>query len=181
VSKNKRLAVWDLPVRCLHWLLVAGVAGAWITSSQTGPAHEYLGYGVAATVALRLAWGFAGSRYARFAQFVRAPGPTLRYLRGVLGARAPRYVGHNPLGGWMVLALLATLVLVTASGWIATTDAFWGYAWPVRIHVAIAWLLVLLVVLHLGGVVLTSWQHRENLVAAMLTGEKARAQPGDVD
>jgi cytochrome b len=105
----------------------------------------------------------------------------VRYLREVLGARAPRYLGHNPLGGWMVLALLSTLVLVTATGWIATTDAFWGYAWPVRIHVAIAWLLVLLVVLHLGGVVLTSWQHRENLVAAMLTGEKARAQPGDVD
>jgi cytochrome b len=170
-----------LPVRCLHWLLVASVAGAWFTSSQTGPAHEYAGYAAAAIVALRLAWGFIGSRYARFAQFVRPAGQTLRYLREVAGARAPRYLGHNPLGGWMVVALLLSLGLVTATGWIATTDAFWGYAWPVRIHVAVAWLLVLLIVLHVSGVVLTSLQHRENLVGAMFTGKKDTAQPGDID
>jgi cytochrome b len=180
VSKNKQ-PVWDLLVRCLHWLLVASVAATWITSSQTGPAHEVLGYAVAAIVALRLAWGCWGSRYARFAQFVRPPGQALRYLRAVTGARAPRYLGHNPLGGWMVVALLLSLAFVTATGWIATTDAFWGYAWPVLIHVALAWLLVLLIGLHVAGVALTSWQHRENLVAAMFTGEKERAQPGDID
>jgi cytochrome b len=180
VSRNK-LAVWDLPVRCLHWLLVAGVAGAWFTSSRTGAAHELIGYGVAVVVALRLVWGFTGSRYARFAQFVRPPADALRYLRGVLAARAPRYIGHNPLGGWMVVALLLSLVLVSATGWIATTDAFWGYAWPVRLHVAIAWTLVLLVALHVGGVALTSWQHRENLAGAMVSGRKDSAQPGDVD
>jgi cytochrome b len=181
VSKNKRQPVWDLAVRCLHWMLVASVAAAWITSSRPGAAHEYVGYGAAAIVALRLVWGFAGSRYARFAQFVRPPAQTLRYMREVTKARAPRHLGHNPLGGWMVLALLACLAFVTGSGWIATTDAFWGYAWPVRMHVAVAWTLVLLVVLHVAGVALTSWQHRENLVGAMITGEKDAAGPGDVD
>lgn len=179
MSKNKR--VWDLPVRCLHWMLVAGVAAAWITSSQTGSAHEYIGYGVAAVVVLRTMLGFAGGRYARFAQFVRAPKHTLGYLADVARSRAPRYLGHNPLGGWMVLALLAILAMVALSGWIATTDQFWGYAWPVRLHVALAWTLVLLIALHVGGVILTSWQHSENLVAAMITGAKDSPQPGDID
>lgn len=181
MSKNKRQPVWDLPVRCLHWLLVASVAAAWITSSQIGVAHEYIGYAAGAIVGIRLAWGFAGSRYARFAQFVRAPAPTLRYLRDVVHARGARYIGHNPLGGWMVVALLGCLVGVTVTGWIATTDRFWGYALPVQLHTAFAWLLVLLIVLHVAGGLLTSWQHRENLIAAMFTGKKREAQPGDID
>ncbi len=179
MSKNKR--VWSLPLRCLHWLLVAGVAAAWFTSSRTGIAHETIGYGVAAVVLARVVLGFGGGRYARFAQFVRGPRHTLRYAADVLKSRAPRYVGHNPLGGWMVLALIAVIAAVTLSGWIATTDEFWGYAWPVRLHVALAWTLVLLVACHVAGVVLTSWQHAENLVGAMLTGSKAEARPGDVD
>ncbi|TFW29152.1 cytochrome b/b6 domain-containing protein [Massilia horti] len=181
MSKNKRRAVWDLPVRSLHWLLVAGIAGAWITSSEIGEAHEYFGYAVVAIVAMRFALGFAGTRYARFSQFVRSPKQTLRYLSDVRAGRAPRYLGHNPLGGWMVVTLLLSIALVTLTGWVATTDAFWGYAWPVRIHVAIAWMLVLLIALHVSGVVLTSWQHRENLVGAMITGMKDNAQPGDID
>lgn len=179
MSKNKR--VWSLPVRCLHWLLVAGVAAAWFTSSRTGAAHEIIGYGVAAIVVLRTVLGFGGERYARFAQFVRGPRHTLAYLSAVVKARAPRYVGHNPLGGWMVLALLLILATVTLSGWVATTDEFWGYAWPVRLHVALAWTLVLLIACHVAGVVLTSWQHKENLVGAMFTGSKDRPQPGDID
>jgi cytochrome b len=181
VSKNNRLVVWDLPVRCLHWMLVASVALAWATSSQTGVAHEYIGYAAATIVLTRLVWGFKGHRYARFAQFVRPPTPTLQYLREVAGARAARYLGHNPLGGWMVVALLACLVFITVTGWIATTDMFWGYAWPVRLHSAIAWLLVLLIILHVAGILLTSFQHRENLVAAMFTGKKDKPQPGDID
>lgn len=178
MSKNK---VWSLPLRCLHWMLVAGVAAAWFTSSQTGVAHEYIGYGVAASVVLRTMLGFGGGRYTRFAQFVRGPRHTLRYLADVLRSRAPRYVGHNPLGGWMVLALLAILATVTLTGWIATTDEFWGYAWPVRLHAALAWTLVLLIAFHVAGVILTSWQHGENLAGAMITGTKDSAQPGDID
>lgn len=171
--------VWDLPVRLLHWALVATVTAAWVTSEQTGPLHEYLGYATGAIVLARLAWGFAGNRYARFAQFMRAPGPTWHYLRAVMAARAPRYLGHNPLGGWMVAALLSCVALLTLTGWSLGTDLLWGYAWPVQLHTAIAWLLAGLVVLHVSGVVFTSWQHRENLVAAMVTGEKAEAVADD--
>lgn len=178
--KKNKLRVWDAPVRLLHWMLAGAIAAAWLTSSSIGTTHEYLGHGAVAIVLARLAWGFAGNRYARFAQFVRAPAPTWRYLRAVAGGRAARHLGHNPLGGWMVLALLGCVTLVGLTGWLTTTDLLWGYAWPVRLHEALAWLLVALVALHVAGVAFTSWQHRENLVAAMLTGDKAAPAAGDV-
>ncbi|WLI89942.1 cytochrome b/b6 domain-containing protein [Massilia sp. R2A-15] len=170
--KKNKLRVWDAPVRVLHWMLVLSIAGAWFTSGEIGALHEYVGYAAAAIVAARLAWGFVGNAYARFSQFVRPAAPTIGYLRGVLRGAAPRYLGHNPLGGWMVVALLACVGLVALSGSAATTDLLWGYAWPVRVHKALAWTLVGLIALHVGGVVFTSWQHRENLVAAMITGDK---------
>jgi cytochrome b len=162
-------------VRLLHWSLAACIAAAWYTSDQTGPLHEYIGYAAAAIVAARLLWGCMGSPYARFAQFVLGVQPTLAYARKVVRGDAPRYLGHNPLGGWMVLALLACVALVAFSGWLTTTDLLWGYAWPVLIHETLAWTLVALIVLHVGGVIFTSWHQRENLVAAMITGDK----PGD--
>lgn len=179
--KNNRQAVWDAPVRILHWLLVGAIAAAWITSERTGSSHEYVGYAAGAIVALRLVWGFIGNRYARFRQFVRAPAVTLGYLDAVVRARAARHIGHNPLGGWMVLALLGCVALLTLTGWALTTDLLWGYAWPVLVHVAIAWLLVALIAMHVSGVLLTSWQHRENLVAAMVTGKKKLPEAGDID
>lgn len=176
MSKNKQ-TIWDAPVRLLHWLLVASIAGAWYTSSQTGPVHEYCGYAAAAIVAARLLWGQVGNRYARFPQFVLGVQPTLAYLRQVLAGTAPRYLGHNPLGGWMVVMLLGSIGLVALTGWLATTDLLWGYAWPVLIHEGMAWWLVALIAAHIGGVLFTSWQHRENLIAAMLTGEKTPGGP----
>lgn len=181
MSRSNRLPVWNLALRGLHWSLVAGIAASWITSSSTSGAHETVGYAVAAVVAARVLLGFAGDRYARFAQFVHPPRATLAYLRQVLARRAPRYIGHNPLGGWMVLVLLAAVAVTCLSGWIATTDAFWGYALPVQIHLAAAWSVVALAALHVAGVILTSLEQRENLVRAMLTGKKDQPRPGDID
>lgn len=171
-SKPLRLRVWDAPVRVLHWALAASIAAAWITSGQTGPLHEWTGYAAAVVMALRLAWGFIGTPHARFADFVKPPRAVLAYLRQVASGSAPRHLGHNPAGGAMVLALLAGVALVALSGWALTTDLLWGYAWPVLVHEALAWMLVLFIALHIAGVVFTSWQHRENLVKAMVTGEK---------
>jgi cytochrome b len=176
--KKNKVKVWDAPVRLLHWALIGTVAAAWITSSSTGPAHIDLGYGAAAIVLARLAWGFAGNRYARFKQFVRAPAATRQYLVDVLHGHPARYLGHNPLGAWMVLALLTCIALLTLTGWLADTDLLWGYAWPVLIHTAIAWMFVGLVVLHVGGVLFTSWHQRENLIAAMIKGNKDAPEPG---
>lgn len=172
MSIQTKVKVWDALVRILHWTLVFGVGAAWWTGSDIGPLHEYLGYGVAAIVLARLAWGFAGSRYARLKQFVLPLAATWRYLRQAARGRAPRHLGHNPLGGWMVVALLSCLGLLVITGWGLTTDLLWGYAWPVLVHLVLAWLLVALVALHIAGVLITSWQHRENLIGAMITGVK---------
>lgn len=175
--------VWDPLVRVLHWTLVAAVATAWCSTLGWGFVrwHEPAGYVAIAVVVTRLAWGFAGSRHARFAQFVRGPRATLRYAARLPRHEEPRYLGHNPLGGWMVLLLLAWVGSIGFTGWLYTTDAFWGEAWLDQLHSALAWGLLVLITLHVAGVVFTSRRHRESLVRAMLSGRKPAPGPGDVD
>jgi cytochrome b len=169
--------VWDAFVRVAHWTLVTCVAAAWFTHQRL---HEWIGYAALAVVALRFVWGFVGTRYARFGQFVLTPARTLQYARAVVARREPRYLGHNPLGGWMIVALLGTVALVGATGWLATTDRYWGVEWVEDLHEALADALLALVVLHVAGVVVTSLRHRENLLRAMLTGKKEAPRPGDL-
>ena len=164
--------VWDPAVRVLHWSLVLTVAAAWLTRHSPGRWHEWLGYGTLAIVAARIAWGFFGSRHARFADFVRPAGVTIAYARDVLSARETRFIGHNPLGGWMVVALLTMVALVGFTGWLYTTDRFWGVGWVEELHETLSDILFAFVGLHIVGVVFTSIRHRENLVAAMLHGRK---------
>ncbi len=110
--------VWDPLVRVFHWGLVAAFATAWLTADEMQPVHELAGYTVAGLVAFRLIWGFAGSRYARFSQFVKGPGATIAYLRTILRGNERRYLGHNPAGAAMILALLLTLSGTAFTGWL---------------------------------------------------------------
>ena len=171
------MKVWDAFVRVAHWTLVAAVLAAWFTRQA---AHEWIGYAALAVVALRAAWGFMGPRYSRFGQFVRSPAKTLAYVKTVAAGREPRYLGHNPLGGWMVVALLIAVALTGLTGWVSVTDRYWGVEWVQETHEACANLLAGLVFLHVGGVGYTSLRHRENLVRAMLSGSKPPPRPGDV-
>ena len=171
------MLVWDAFVRLAHWTLVSCVIAAWFAR---GAPHEWLGYAALVIVLLRIGWGIVGPRYARFAQFVRGPSPMLAYAGRVLGRKEERYLGHNPLGGWMIVALLAMLALVSASGWLATTDRYWGVEWVQDLHEGLADVLAGLALVHLGGVAYASVRHRENLVGAMLTGRKRPPAAGDV-
>lgn len=171
-GKDPGIRVWDPLVRVAHWLLVASVTAAWLTRHASGSWHEVLGYAVLAVITARLAWGFVGSRYARFGDFVIGPAGTLRYARQMLRRQEPRYLGHNPLGAWMIVALIATLLVISVSGWLYTTDRFWGVAWVEMIHSKATDVLFVLVVLHVAGVFYASWRHHENLVGAMLHGRK---------
>jgi cytochrome b len=144
-----------------------------------GAVHDCAGYILLALVALRIVWGFVGPPHARFADFIRSHRSTLVYARLVIAGREPRYMGHNPLGGWMIVALLATALAAAISGWVYTTDAFWGVAWVERVHVFFAELLLVLAALHVAGVAFTSIRHRENLVAAMLHGKKRATDADD--
>jgi cytochrome b len=172
--------VWDPLVRSAHWLLALAVAAAWWTRAGWGRTHEWLGYATLLLVVLRVLWGVVGSRDARFAQFVRGPSTTLHYAREVLAGHERRHVGHNPLGAWMIVALLAVTALAGITGWIYTTDAFWGDARIERLHAFFATALLVLVPLHVAGVLVASWRHRENLAAAMVHGRKRAAQGDDI-
>jgi cytochrome b len=174
-SAARTIRVWDPLVRGGHWLLALSVLFAWLTRHSPGHWHEWIGYASLAIIAVRLVWGWRGAQHARFADFVRGPRATLAYTRALLRGREPRMLGHNPLGGWMVVALLATVTLVGASGWLYTTDRFWGVEWVENLHSWLANALWALVGLHVAGVLYTSFRHRENLVAAMLHGRKPAA------
>ena len=170
--------VWSVAVRGLHGGLVLSVALSTLGLWWLGGLHQPAGYGALAIVLARLLWGAFGSARAdqadraRFVQFVCTPRATLAYLRLLLQRREPRYIGHNPLRGWMVLALLLCVAGLGLTGWLYTTDAYWGDETVERVHRALAWGLLVLVGLHLAGVVFTSLRHHENLVRAMLTGRK---------
>ncbi len=110
------IRVWDPLVRVFHWSLVVLFFVAYFTGEEENLWHIYAGYGVAGLVVFRVVWGFVGSRHARFSDFVRGPRAVWLYLRGVLAGDAPRHIGHNPAGGWMILALLFTLAVVSFSG-----------------------------------------------------------------
>ncbi|WP_255553378.1 cytochrome b/b6 domain-containing protein [Maritimibacter sp. DP1N21-5] len=120
---GSKVRVWDPLVRVFHWGLVAAFATAWLTADELQPVHELAGYTVAALVAFRLVWGLVGSRYARFAQFLKGPGETLAYLGDMTRGRERRYLGHNPAGAAMVVALLITLSGTAFTGWLMEDEA----------------------------------------------------------
>ena len=126
-AMNDERRVWDLPVRVFHWSLVLAVAGAWCTN-QLGVAyfayHVWCGYAVLVLVAFRLLWGFVGTRHARFAQFLRGPRATLRYAAQLVQGSAPHVAGHNPLGAWMIMGLLAALLAQALLGLFGNDEIF---------------------------------------------------------
>ncbi|MEX1109212.1 MAG: cytochrome b/b6 domain-containing protein [Dongiaceae bacterium] len=111
-----RIRVWDYFVRFGHWALAAGFLAAYLSAEEIQWVHEVAGYTVAAIVLARILWGFIGPRRARFADFVRGPRRVFRYLFDLLRFRSPRYIGHSPAGGAMVVALLFLLTVTTAAG-----------------------------------------------------------------
>jgi len=172
--------VWDPVIRVFHWSLVLGFAAAWLTADEWDRVHEWAGYAVVGLVGLRLLWGVVGPRYARFAQFVRGPRAVTAYLADVAARREKRHLGHNPAGAAMVVALLAGLAGLGATGWMATQEASMAAKWAEEVHEALANLMLVLVGVHVAGVVFTGLRHGENLVRAMITGEKRAAEGTDV-
>ena len=172
--------VWDPIVRIFHWSLVLSFAAAWFTPQSSEAIHHWAGYVAAALILLRLLWGVLGTPYARFSQFVRHPAAVMRYLLAILGGREARHIGHNPAGGAMVLALLTAMAATALSGWMMITETYYGVEWVETAHSLLAHGLALLVFIHIGGVVLASLRHRENLVGAMITGRKRKTLGEDV-
>lgn len=169
---DRRVTVWDPLVRLSHWLLVAAIVLAWFTRHGGWVWHEAIGYASLAIVGVRLIWGVVGQTQACFATFIQGPRATLAYASQFSRGKEPRYLGHNPLGGWMIVALIAGVILVGASGWLYTTDRYWGVEWVETLHRQLTHLLFILVALHIAGVIYASFRHGENLVASMFHGRK---------
>jgi len=184
--------VWDLPTRLFHWTLTALIVFSFTTAKIGGlwmDWHMRSGYAVLTLVLFRLLWGFAGSHYARFATFVRGPRKVLAYLTGRLDDTA----GHNPLGALSVLALLAALLLQAGSGLFANDEIFTEgplaklvsgstSSLLTSIHHRGEFVLYALVGLHLAAVVFYAVFKRQNLVSAMVRGDRVvDAQPARDD
>lgn len=167
--------VWDPFVRVFHWSLAALFLVAFLTGDDIERVHIAAGYTIAGLVGLRVIWGFIGPAHARFRNFVRPPRDVFAYLRDIALFKAPRHLGHNPAGGAMIVALIIMLIGTSTTGYMLTTDAFWGVKWAGEVHEVFANLTVALVVIHVLGVLLASFEHRENLVKAMITGRKRSA------
>jgi cytochrome b len=187
------IRVWDPFVRLAHWLLAAAVIIDWITDEPRW-IHVWLGYLALGLVALRIAWGFIGTEHARFKDFVVGPRLAFDYLAGLIRFTSKRYVGHSPAGGVMVILLLIMIAVTSVTGMInLAQDEGTGPLASViskverpprapgqrrpqliskQVHETAANITLILVVLHVVGVALASFVHRENLVRSMITGRK---------
>lgn len=116
MDNKETVQVWDILIRVFHWSLVTSFAVAYYTSEEENPWHIYSGYVVLGLIVFRLVWGFVGSRHARFSDFIYSPVNVVQYIKSVRAGNPQHYLGHNPAGGWMVIILLATLLVVTISG-----------------------------------------------------------------
>jgi cytochrome b len=169
---SDKILVWDIPTRVFHWTLVLCFAAAWLTaeSERWRLVHVTAGYTMVGLVGFRLVWGFIGTRYARFRSFVTGPVDVIAYVKSTLTKNPKHYVGHNPLGSIAVLLLLFLIMGLGLTGYVLYNDLTWFKAEDV--HELLANTMLLLVIIHVCGVILSSWLHRENLVRAMVTGCK---------
>src|SRR5690606_35644812 len=128
--------------------VVAAFLVAYASADEWDAAHQAAGYTIAALVALRVIWGFIGSRHARFADFIYRPGTVSAFLKDTMRLRARRYLGHNPAGGAMVIALLFMLAIITGSGILMTTDPYHDVHWVEELHEIAVNLTLALIGLH---------------------------------
>ena len=201
--RTENIKVWDLFIRCFHWSLAGLFVIAYLTAEEIEWLHVWSGYGILMLVGLRLVWGLIGSHHARFINFIKPPKAAFTYIGGLLRGTAPRCLGHNAAGSWMVILLLTSLTLTGASGLLhygemgkgpvaadtaqsntsetlARSDEHSDHDEGVwyELHELFANLSLTLVLVHIAGVMTSSLAHRENLARAMITGKK-RAPKND--
>lgn len=186
------MKVWDPAVRIFHWSLVVAFLVAYFSAEELHDLHEFTGYLVLVLVIFRLVWGIVGNEYARFADFVRGPREVARNLRDIALMRPKRYLGHSPAGGAMVVVLLAMLAATSVTGIVVQEQGELMSLAAVasgledddddeheaeqgtiaQLHETLSDLTIMLTLLHIAGVILASFTHRENLTKSMFTGRK---------
>jgi cytochrome b len=135
-----------------------------------------VGYVVAGVVVLRLLWGLIGTPPARFCTWLPTPTGVVRYMRALMVGRAPRHLSHTPAGALMMLSIWTVILALAVTGWMSRLDPFWGENWPIDLHALLSRVLMAMVVIHVLAAVAMSVAHKENLIAAMVTGKKRGAK-----
>lgn len=182
MQSNDSIKVWDLPIRIFHWLLAAGFFIAYLTEDELLTVHVYAGYLVFSLLIFRSVWGFIGGKYARFSNFLCSPVQSISYIKDLMASKAKRYIGHNPAGAAMIVLLMLSLVMTSLTGFgvygadqaagpLAGIGSAHEELWE-ETHEFFANFTLLLVFLHVTGVAIESFVHRENLVKAMWNGYK---------
>ena len=183
---SRHILVWDLPIRLFHWLLVILVIVSFVTGKIGGlwmQYHMLSGYVTLGLLVFRLVWGFVGGRYVRFSSFICGPSQVLKYIQAMLKKDIPKYLGHNPLGGWSVLAMLITLSVQTVTGLFANDDIFTEGPFYhlvskgtsdllMRIHRVNQEVIILVIGVHVMAVLFYLIIKKENLIKPMFTGRK---------
>ena len=172
MGEMEKVKVWDWPVRVCHWLLAACVLANLAITEDGSDVHRYVGYTAAGIVVFRLIWGGIGSRYARFSDFWPTPTKLKAHVNMLLQGKHDEHLGHNPFGALMAFTLWACVLGLGISGWMMGTDRFWGEDWVENLHEVIADGMMILVSLHVLAVFVMSWYENQNLVGAMITGNK---------
>lgn len=170
---DNTVKVWDPLVRVLHWSLVAAVLTAYILAEENRQFHEIAGLAMVLIVTLRSAWGLFGPATARFSSFVPTPAAALAYLGSLRTGHPQRYLGHNPAGGAMIIALFAVLLATALTG-VLTVRGVLPRELGGELHELLGTAVMVLAGLHVLGVVMSSRLHQENLAKAMVTGRKAQ-------
>ena len=173
----KPIRVWDLPTRLFHWSLATSFVIAFVTaeSEKLRDIHVVAGYTLAGLIAFRLLWGFVGGGYSRFAEFLPTPRTIVDYIKSLMDGRPQHYVGHNPAGAVAIFLLLGFGIAAAGSGWAVYEDM--GGHFMEELHEGASNGMMAIVAIHIAGVIVSSWLHRENLILAMITGWKKMRTP----
>jgi len=181
------IRIWDLPTRLVHWGMALLIPFSWWTAENGQmDRHRLSGYLLLGLLLFRLIWGFWGSAPSRFRAFVKGPFSVWRYVRSEGAREIP---GHNPLGGWSVVAMLGMLSLQVGLGLFSVDEEgfesgplshlleFNSGRTVAAVHEKLFWLLVALIALHIAAILWYLLIRRKNLVAAMITGRMHPAEP----
>jgi len=177
-SQTLSVRVWDPFVRIFHWSLVSCVLINYFLIDDGETLHQWFGYIASGLIAARVIWGFIGTEHARFASFFPTPARLSAHLAALRAGKPAFHPGHNPFGAVMMLALMGTVLALGLSGFLQTTDMFWGEEWLQELHEILASVLIGLAGLHAAAAIIMGRLEGVNLVGAMITGFKRPKQRG---
>ncbi|MCF6226003.1 MAG: cytochrome b/b6 domain-containing protein [Xanthomonadales bacterium] len=188
MTESAQIRVWDPLIRFFHWALVSAFTIAYITEDNYLTIHSWAGYLIILLLCIRFVWGFTGTPYARFSNFSYSPREIIQFIKDTLGLKAKRYLGHNPAGAVMIFLLMFSLFITTLSGilllgaeeqagpvaaWFTQAESIWADPLE-QVHEFFANFTLALIFIHLAGVLIESFIHKENLASAMITGLKTK-------